>query len=183
MQKSDELVQLLLEELKRQTEASDRREQILLDALSNLNLSGATSASPGGSNSKMSSDFHDVSSQIDKFAYNPEELSTFDRWIRRAETVFASDKAQNISDTDKAAIIRSKLSTNEYYQFESHILPKKPQELELNDTIKQLSMLFGRKESLFSRRFRAWQTEIKPEESYLALAARIKKVGEDFEIT
>jgi hypothetical protein len=174
------------EEMERRDREMERRErqykeekQALMDTLARIGTSSNSTLRSSDSNLKMSSDFQDVSNQLEKFLYNPEEFLTFDKWYKRAETVFASDKGKSISESDRTAIVRSKLQLDEYSQFESHILPKNPHELSLAETVEHLTKLFGRKESLFARRFRAWQTKIKLDESFLALAARIKRIGED----
>jgi hypothetical protein len=169
-----------IQEMKRRDAEAEKRENALREIIAGMQQA-QLEGDPVGK-FQLSTDFQDVSGQVEKFIYQPEEGLTFDRWINRAQRVFASDKGKKLSDSDKAAIICAKLSAEDYNQFESDQLPKKLEALTLEETTKHLMRLFGKKESVFSRRYRGWQTEIGADESYLAFAARIKKTAEDFEM-
>lgn len=173
-----------------QKQAAEER-SLLLSIVKNFQTGAAlieeTSSSSGQSSSssatqlKMTSDFQDVSAQIGKFVYSPEEGSTFEVWYKRAKGVFASGKGKNVSEEDKAAIIRSKLSDNDFTTFANSILPKEPEELSLDEMTERLKKIFGRKESLFARRYKAWRVEKLDDEDFVSFAARINRAAEDFE--
>lgn len=128
-----------------------------------------------------SSDYQDISSQIEKFQYAPEDSLTVEPWLERADGVFASDKGKKLSEPDQTAIVRSKLTSSDYQRLASSILPTKPEELSMDDTKKHLKRLFGRKETLFARRFKAWRVEMRDEEDFATYGARVNKAGEDSE--
>lgn len=173
----DAIISQLMEQMKSMHEDAVRREEMLLEMINKSK--GKEPQKLDGS----SSDYQDVSSQIEKFIFAPEECCTFERWIKRVNGVFASDKGKRISEMDKAAIIRSKLSNDDYNQFANDVIPKSPEELSLEEHVKHLTKLFGRKESLFSRRYKAWQIKKRADEDFLSFGARIKKVTEDFEFS
>jgi hypothetical protein len=183
---SNEVVTLLREQnvllrdqaTKREAEAAKREEE-LLKLIEKFSSAGYSES--GGKVNVSSSDYQDVANQITPFIYAPEDYLTFDRWIERVNQIFASDKGQNVSDKDKIAIICAKLSSNDYDQLANDTLPKKVQELSMTEIIASLKKLFGRKDSLFTRRRKAWEIKIASDESYLALASRIKRAAEDFE--
>ena len=132
---------------------------------------------------RMTSDFQDVSLQIKDFVYAPEDGLTFEAWMDRVQEVFASDKGANVSEVDKAAIIRAKLNDDDYKLFANNILPKKPEGMTLSEMTDHLKKIFGRKESLFSRRYKAWQIEKAIGEDFTTFASRVNKAAEDFEFS
>ena len=46
-----------------------------------------------------------IASQLTPFVFAPQEGLTFDKWLERASTVFASDRARTLSESDKCQII------------------------------------------------------------------------------
>ncbi|XP_011858409.1 PREDICTED: uncharacterized protein K02A2.6-like [Vollenhovia emeryi] len=124
-----------------------------------------------------------IERQITAFTYDPVVGLIFDKWYERTATVFASDRGKQVPESEKCAIIRSKLTSSDYQTFAGNILPKKPEELTLIDTVKHLKQLFGRRETIFARRFKVLQIQKKSEESFATYTARVNQAAEEFELS
>ncbi|XP_011858817.1 PREDICTED: uncharacterized protein K02A2.6-like [Vollenhovia emeryi] len=124
-----------------------------------------------------------IERKITAFTYDPVVGLTFDKWYERTATVFASDRGKQVPESEKCAIIRSKLTSSDYQTFAGNILPKKPEELTLIDTVKHLKQLFGRRETIFARRFKVLQIQKKSDESFATYTARVNQAAEEFELS
>ena len=123
-----------------------------------------------------------IDRQIGEFVYAPKEGLTFEPWLERTRTVFASERGSSLPESSKTQIIRSKLSQPDYQVFSHTILPKKAEELSLDETAMVLTRLFGRKESIFARRHKVMQIQMMPGEDFRTYAARVNRAGEEFEL-
>lgn len=121
-----------------------------------------------------------IDKKISPFIFSPKEGLTFDKWYDRAHTEFVSGRGKMLTDSDKAAIIRNKLSQAEYNCFAQIVLPKKPEELSLEETVKVLSTLFGRQESIFALRHKIMQVQMTDGEDFNTFGARVNLAAEEF---
>ncbi|XP_011883811.1 PREDICTED: uncharacterized protein K02A2.6-like, partial [Vollenhovia emeryi] len=124
-----------------------------------------------------------IERQITAFTYDPVVGLTFDKWYECTATVFVSDRGKQVPESEKCAIIRSKPTSSDYQTFAGNILPKKPEELTLIDTVKHLKQLFGRRETIFARRFKVLQIQKKSDESFATYTARVNQAAEEFELS
>uniref|UniRef100_A0A914CX76 DUF7083 domain-containing protein n=1 Tax=Acrobeloides nanus TaxID=290746 RepID=A0A914CX76_9BILA len=89
-----------------------------------------------------------------EFHYNAEEHKIFEEYFDRYSDLFAED-AKILPDDAKVRLLLSKLGQVEYDKYKRHILPKKPKEIEFEDTVSILKKIFGPVRSLFSLRYQA----------------------------
>ncbi|PIO56101.1 reverse transcriptase [Teladorsagia circumcincta] len=99
-----------------------------------------------------------LSARLPEFTYDPENGCTFDVWYNRYEDVITQDGA-TLDDAAKARLIVSKLDAAAFARFTNHILPKKPAEVSVQDTVKTLQELFGHNTSIFARRYTYLRTQ------------------------
>lgn len=123
----------------------------------------------------------DLAARIQEFVFNAEENLTFDKWYGRYEVIFTTDAA-TFSNAQKVCLLTEKLSTGDYNKFADAILPKSNASIDYQDAVKTLKMIFGRKESQFSLRYKCLKVSKESTESYAEYGARINRHCEKFEI-
>jgi RNase H-like domain found in reverse transcriptase len=123
-----------------------------------------------------------LAEQMTTFSYDPEAGLTFEAWYDRYESIFQTE----IADWDSPSKIRLlmiKFSQQDYQRFSDSVLPKKPTELTLDDTIKLLKNIFGHRETRFALRHKCFNLRKDDSENFTDFAARINKHGEKFDVT
>ncbi|XP_018406352.1 PREDICTED: uncharacterized protein K02A2.6-like [Cyphomyrmex costatus] len=91
-----------------------------------------------------------LASGITKFVYDSENGLTFDAWFVRYEGLFNVD-ARDLDDAAKVRLLLRKLNTLCHKQYVDYILPSQPKDFTLEDTVKKLKQMFGKKISLFNQ--------------------------------
>lgn len=167
--------------LRERDEESKRQYEVLLQLVNSINDSKSNPNSSILANNTINSDEY-IDKRISSFIFSPKEGLTFDRWYSRVNTEFESGRGKLLSESDKAAIIRNKLSQSDYNCFAQIVLPKKPEELTLKETIKVLTNLFGRHESSFSLRHKVMQIQMIEGEDFNSFGARVNLAAEEFEL-
>lgn len=99
-----------------------------------------------------------LSSRLPQFSYDPENGCTFNMWFSRYDDMIAKD-GSTLDDAAKARLIVSKLDAASYARFTNHILPSKPSDISMEETVKTLKELFGHNTSVFARRYAYLRTQ------------------------
>nr|XP_049466096.1 uncharacterized protein K02A2.6-like [Anopheles coluzzii] len=121
-----------------------------------------------------------LASNISEFRYEAESGATFKAWYERYEDLFLRD-ASRLDDGAKVRLLGRKLGTAEHARFTSFILPRAPRELTFDETVAKLTALFGRTESLLSKRYKCMQITKAPREDLLTFSCRVNRACVDFE--
>ncbi|XP_058127718.1 uncharacterized protein LOC131269390 [Anopheles coustani] len=116
-----------------------------------------------------------------KFRYEKEIGITFKNWYSRYTDLFQKDAAR-IDDPAKVRLLLRKLGAAKHDWYLSFIMPSRPSDFSLEDTVVKLTALFDTEESLLSRRFKCLQLTKKPTEDHLSYACRINKACVVFEL-
>nr|CAX83695.1 Gap-Pol polyprotein [Schistosoma japonicum] len=122
-----------------------------------------------------------VASSIPEFYYDPENGNTFLMWFKRWEDIFRIEFCKQ-DDAWKTRLLTRKLGSNEYARFTDHILPKLPRELSFEETVAQLSEIFGESSSLFSIRYQCLNLVKRETDEYGALADIVNRECERFKL-
>lgn len=102
-------------------------------------------------------------------------------WYTRYEDLFLID-AKNLSESDKTRLLLRKVSQKVYQQYTDVILPSKPSEIPFDATLEKMTNMFGRKESLFSSRYKCFQITKSEIEDYGVYTARVNRLCENFQL-
>lgn len=171
----NELAKILLD-MRAQLEAERKRFDELTAAF-NLKIAQATPLPEDdtgrGSSLGQNSDFSDLAAQVPEFPTNQDDSEECAIWIDRVRGIFDSGKGRRLADTDKTAIIRSKLGNAQYQQLSAAVNPVKLSELTLEKTLEMLKDHFGQRESVFMRRMKVWRIRRDEDESFDSLFARV----------
>ncbi|XP_011859279.1 PREDICTED: uncharacterized protein K02A2.6-like, partial [Vollenhovia emeryi] len=172
----------LIEMLIKQQEAAEKRHAVemalLREALATRNEQVAPAAAINAADQKEKN----LAELMVPFAYDPENLLTFEAWYKRYETIFSTD----VADWTPAAKIRlllTKFSQSDYQKFADSILPRTPAELTLEEATKALKTLFGYRETKFAMRHKCFNLKKDDSESFINYSTRINKQGEKFDVT
>ncbi|CAH8498480.1 unnamed protein product [Schistosoma intercalatum] len=122
-----------------------------------------------------------VASSIPEFIYDPESGNTFLTWFKRWEDTFRTEFC-NQDDAWKTRLLVRKLGSSEHARFADHILPKLPRELSFEETVFQLSEIFGESSSLFSIRYRCLNLVKREADEYGVLADIVNRECERFKL-
>lgn len=117
-----------------------------------------------------------------EFTFDPDSGVTFAAWYARYEDLFTFD-AVLLPEAAKVRLLLRKLNTPEHQKYLDYILPKVPKDFTFAETVTKLKDIFGRKESLFSIRYKCLQLFKKKEEDFVTYASRINKHCEDFKLS
>lgn len=112
------------------------------------------SAAPSNAQPEQIIDY--LSHTISEFLYEKEVGVTFKNWYSRYTDLFQKDAAR-IDDSAKVRLLLRKLGAAEHDRYLSFILPSRPSDFSLEDTVAKLTSLFDTQESLLSRRFKCLQ--------------------------
>ncbi|CAH8597133.1 unnamed protein product [Schistosoma guineensis] len=122
-----------------------------------------------------------VASSIPEFIYDPESGNTFLTWFKRWEDTFRTEFC-NQDDAWKTRLLVCKLGSSEHARFADHILPKLPRELSFEETVFQLSEIFGESSSLFIIRYRCLNLVKREADEYGVLADIVNRECERFKL-
>uniref|UniRef100_A0AAG5DSQ1 DUF7083 domain-containing protein n=1 Tax=Anopheles atroparvus TaxID=41427 RepID=A0AAG5DSQ1_ANOAO len=123
-----------------------------------------------------------LSHHISEFQYNKESGITFKNWFSRYLDLFQKDAAR-IDDAAKVRLLLRKLGPSEHDRYLSFIMPSRPPDFSLDQTVEKLTCLFDTQESLLSKRFKCLQIMKKRTEDHLSYACRINKACVEFELS
>ncbi|XP_041766349.1 uncharacterized protein K02A2.6-like isoform X2 [Anopheles merus] len=121
-----------------------------------------------------------LASNISEFRYDAESGATFKAWFERYEDLFLRD-ASRLDDGAKVRLLGRKLGTVEHARYTSFILPRAPRDMSFDETVEKLTALFGRIESLLSKRYKCMQIAKSCKEDLLTFACRVNRACVDFE--
>ncbi|XP_041787398.1 uncharacterized protein LOC121602691 [Anopheles merus] len=122
-----------------------------------------------------------LSHHISEFQYNKETGITFKSWFSRYLDLFQKDAAR-IDDAAKVRLLLRKLGPSEHDRYLSFIMPSRPPDFSLEQTVEKLTCLFDTQESLLSKRFKCLQIMKTRTEDHLSYACRINKACVEFEL-
>ncbi|EYC22303.1 hypothetical protein Y032_0017g3273 [Ancylostoma ceylanicum] len=105
--------------------------------------------------------YGDLVRDLPTFNYEGDEDETFNAWYTRYGPVM-DDRGKALSDDRKRNLIVEKLDKATYKTYSEHVLPLKPQEIDLATTIDNLRKLFGPKRTLIRRRYEFLQSKCPP---------------------
>ncbi|KAL6730979.1 hypothetical protein Aduo_001894 [Ancylostoma duodenale] len=105
--------------------------------------------------------YGDLVRDLPTFNYEGDEDETFNAWYTRYGPVI-DDRGKALSDDRKRNLIVEKLDKATYKTYSEHVLPLKPQEINLATTIENLRKLFGPKRTLIRRRYEFLQSKCLP---------------------
>ncbi|XP_053661557.1 uncharacterized protein LOC128710655 [Anopheles marshallii] len=123
-----------------------------------------------------------LSHHISEFQYNKETGITFKNWFSRYLDLFQKDAAR-IDDAAKVRLLLRKLGPSEHDRYLSFIMPSRPPDFSLEQTVEKLTCLFDTQETLLSKRFKCLQIMKKRTEDHLSYACRINKACVEFELS
>lgn len=133
----------------------------------------------GGSNEFL---MESLSKSISDFSFDPDNNVTFSAWFARYKDLFEYD-CTALPDDAKVRLLVRKLNTIEHDKYLNFILPKTPKDYDFAATVKKLTDLFSKKESIFSIRFKCFQMQKLETEDYSTYASRVNKQCEDFKLS
>lgn len=122
-----------------------------------------------------------VSDVIDLFTYRPLEDLTFDRWYARYEDTL-KDGCPTLDDKGRLRLMLQRFDAPAYRKYSDFILPLKPNERTLKDTVTTCTTLFARQESLFCSRWKCFQLTKSANEDFASYAANVNKMCELFDL-
>ncbi|XP_050077223.1 uncharacterized protein LOC126564264 [Anopheles maculipalpis] len=123
-----------------------------------------------------------LAGNISEFRYDPEAGVTFESWYTRYKDLFRED-ASRLDDAAKVRLLGRKLGTAEHARFSNFILPRAPRDLCFNEMVEKLTVLFGKMESVLSKRFKCFNITKTRTEDLLAFACRVNKACVDAEFS
>lgn len=115
------------------------------------------------------------------FVYDPDCNLTFEAYYNRYETVLTT-QAADLDEPTKVHLLLQKFQQTEYQCYADSILPSKPNERKLEETVESLKRIFGYKESKFSMRHKCFELKKKEDEDYTGYMVRVNKMAEKFDL-
>lgn len=140
--------------------------------------SGPTLQAPRKQNEFL---FESISNLITEFSFDLETNSTFENWFNRYGDLFSND-AKSLDDNAKIRLLLLKLDTPAHSKYINYILPNKPTDFSFEETVKTLTKIFTKQETLFSRRFKCLNSLKKDEMDIITYCGLVNKACEDFDI-
>ncbi|RCN44235.1 hypothetical protein ANCCAN_09753 [Ancylostoma caninum] len=95
--------------------------------------------------------YSDLIRDLPVFNYNADDETTFDAWYKRYGPVI-DDRGAALSEERKRNLIVDKLDRAAYKTYSEHVLPLLPKDVDLPETIRNLTKLFGPKKTVIRRR-------------------------------
>ncbi|XP_041785652.1 uncharacterized protein K02A2.6-like isoform X1 [Anopheles merus] len=123
-----------------------------------------------------------LSGSITEFRYEAESEITFDTWFAHYEDLFAQD-ASRLDDAAKVRLLVRKLGPAEHARYASFILPSVPREIPFDETGKKLKALFGRAETLVSKRYKCLQPTKSRTEDFVSFVCRVNRSCVNFQLS
>ncbi|XP_052895733.1 uncharacterized protein K02A2.6-like [Anopheles moucheti] len=115
-----------------------------------------------------------LAGNISEFRYDPEAGLTFESWYARYIDLFQED-ASRLDDAAKVRLLGRKLGTAEHARFSNFILPRVPRDFSFSEMVEKLTVLFGKMESVLSKRFKCFNISKTRTEDLLAFTCRVNK--------
>ncbi|XP_049283851.1 uncharacterized protein K02A2.6-like [Anopheles funestus] len=122
-----------------------------------------------------------IAKQINEFRFEPEPGITFEAWYSRYEGLLTKDAAQ-LDEAARVRLLLRKLGPMEHERLINFILPSLPHDFSFDAILDKLKQLFGKSESLLSRRFKCFNVTRPKSEDMLAYASRVNRACIDFEL-
>ena len=122
-----------------------------------------------------------ISNSLSKFCYDPDNGMTFAAYVKRYETIF-SKRCLLWSDKEKVALLLQKLYSQEVTKYTNLMLPWKPEEISFDETIKMLSRIFDKHDSLFHRQYECLNIIKQENEDFVSYAGSVNFQCELFKI-
>ena len=128
-----------------QQQLQEQNHQIagLVSALKEQKCSTSTAANPSSPAPRIDT-YGDLIRDLPSFNYDADEDATFDARFKRYGAVI-DDRGTELSSERKRNLIIEKLDKAAYKTYSEHVLPLKPQDIDLATTIENLTKLFGPK--------------------------------------
>ncbi|RCN38633.1 hypothetical protein ANCCAN_15453 [Ancylostoma caninum] len=89
--------------------------------------------------------------------YNADDETTFDAWYKRYGPVI-EDRGAALSEERKRNLLVDKLDRATYKTYSEHVLPLSPKDMDLPETIRNVTKLFGPKKTLIRPRYEFLQS-------------------------
>ncbi|RCN30205.1 hypothetical protein ANCCAN_24032 [Ancylostoma caninum] len=105
--------------------------------------------------------YGDLVRDLPTFKFEGEEEEAFNAWYARYDLII-DDRGKALTVDRKRNLIVEKLDKATYKTYSEHVLPLKPQEIDLANTISNLRKLFGPKKTLICRRYEFLQSKCLP---------------------
>ncbi|XP_052901552.1 uncharacterized protein LOC128309209 [Anopheles moucheti] len=115
-----------------------------------------------------------LAGNISEFRYDPEAGLTFESWYARYIDLFQED-ASRLDDAAKVRLLGRKLGTAEHARFSNFILPRVLRDFSFSEMVEKLTVLFGKMESVLSKRFKCFNISKTCTEDLLAFTCRVNK--------
>lgn len=123
-----------------------------------------------------------IGNSISTFMYDADNGITFDSWYNRHEDAFTVD-GKELDDASKTRLLLRKIDQISHERYANYILPKKPREVNFNETVTTLKKIFGRKVSDFAARYQCLKLEKNINQDILTYAGLVNKYCEDFKLS
>lgn len=123
-----------------------------------------------------------LSNAITEFSYDIESNWTFENWFRRYRDLFTTD-AQSLDDSAKIRLLLRKLDTSAHTKYINLISPRAACDFSFNETIKKITEIFGRLESLLNIHYKCLQNTKNESTDIFYYGGMVNKICEDFELS
>ena len=124
-----------------------------------------------------------LSNSIATFTYyDPDNSLTFNEWYNRHEDIFIVD-GKELDAASRVRLLLRKLDSISHNRYINLILPKKARDFSFDDTVKELTAIFGTKTSLFATRYNCMKLEKDPNNDFLSYAGLVNKSVENFKLS
>ncbi|XP_061502917.1 uncharacterized protein K02A2.6-like isoform X1 [Anopheles gambiae] len=180
-----QMMQLMQQQMQQQQKQMEQQQQLIsrmLQQPQSLSQPSQTvpsqAVAPGNPELIMEA----LSGSIMEFRYEAESDITFASWFARYEDLFAQD-ASRLDDAAKVRLLVRKLGPAEYARYASFILPSVPRYVPFDETVKKLTALFGRAETLVSKRYKCLQLIKSRNEDLLSFVCRVNRSCVNFQLS
>ncbi|XP_058980356.1 uncharacterized protein K02A2.6-like [Musca domestica] len=171
---------IILQLLTEQQKAMSQQTQLLKHMADLLQAQGAPN-SPQTSNSSKAAPMESLAQSMTAFVYEPESGLIFQAWYNRFVHVFEKE-ASSLEEHDKVALLWRKMSNQVHERFANYVLPAKPEDMTLKDTVEKLKKLFGKTKTQVSQRYKCLQLAKGDSEDFREYASRVNLQCELFKM-
>lgn len=120
-----------------------------------------------------------LSNAISEFSYDIDSNSTFENWFNRYRDLFTYD-AHNLDNSGRIRLLLRKLDTTAHTRYVNLILPKKPCDFTFDETVKKLTEIFGKSDSIFNLRFKCFQLTKADNMDIYSFGGTVNRMCEEF---